>query len=212
MRLDSIIDHMREHVSNLDDEEIIHRVVCGDINAFKYLLERHQTRVFGIISRRVPREDAEEVAHDTFVRAYTSLSTYKRMGDFKSWLTKIAVRVCYDYWRDRYRRREQPMSALSEEQLKWLARAAFDQASRTHGERVSMHESRELLEWAMGGLSPEDRTVLELVHIEGRPVKEVAELLGWSTVNVKVRSYRSRKKLRAILERLIAQEEYHEGA
>lgn len=212
MQLDSIIYYMREQASNLDDEEIIHRVVCGDVDAFKYLLDRHYARVFGIISRRVPHGDAEEVAHDAFIRAFTSLSTYKRKGDFTSWLSKIAVRACYDYWREKYNRHEQPMSALSEDQLRWLARITSDQSSRVHGERVSMHEARDLLGWAMERLSAEDRSVLELVHIEGRPVKEAAELLGWSVVNVKVRAYRSRKRLRVILERLIAQEEHHEGA
>jgi RNA polymerase sigma-70 factor (ECF subfamily) len=207
MRQDSIIYYMREQAANLSDEEIIHRVVYGDVDAFRHLLDRHHARVFGIISRRVPRGDAEEVAHDAFVRAYTSLSTYERKGDFVSWLSKIAVRACYDYWRERYNRREQPMSALSEDQLKWVARITYDQSSRAHGERVSMHEARDLLRWAMRRLSAEDRSVLELVHIEGRSVKEAAELLGWSIVNVKVRAYRSRKKLRAILGEIIAEGE-----
>jgi len=57
----------------------------------------------------------------------------------------------------------------------------------------------------MEKLSAEDRAVLELVYLEERPVKEAAELLGWSSVNVKVRAYRSRKKLRAILDGLTAE-------
>ncbi|MDD4857879.1 MAG: RNA polymerase sigma factor [Candidatus Krumholzibacteria bacterium] len=207
MHRDSIIYYMREQTANPSDEEIIHRVVNGDVDVFRYLLERHHARVFGIVGRRVPRRDAEEVAHNAFVRAYTSLSTYERKGDFVSWLSKIAVRACYDYWREKYNRREQPMSALNEEQLKLVARITSDQSSRAHGERASMQEARDLLGWAMDRLSAEDRSVLELVHIEGRSVKEAAELLGWSAVNVKVRAYRSRKKLRAILEKAIAEGE-----
>jgi len=202
MRQACIIDIMGGRASNLSDEEIIHRVIGGDVDAFEHLLERYETRVFGIIGRRVPRTDLEEVAHDAFVRAYISLPTYERKGDFRSWLSKIAVRACYDYWRERYKRREQPMSSLSEEQLKRLDRRAADQSMRSDAARASSREVRDLLEWAMEKLSAEDRAVLELVHLEERPVKEAAELLGWSSVNVKVRAYRSRKKLRVILDGL----------
>jgi len=196
---------MRERDSTLRDEEIVARVLEGDVDAFRFLIDRHQARVFGIIGRRVPRHDLEEVAHDAFVRAYTSLPTYERRGDFGSWLSKIAVRACHDHWRERYRRREHPMSELSEEQLRSLARAASDASSRAHSEGTAMRDARTLLSRAMAELSPEDRSVLELVHIEERPVKEAAALLGWSVVNVKVRAHRSRKKLRGILERLMAE-------
>jgi RNA polymerase sigma-70 factor (ECF subfamily) len=196
---------MREYDSTLSDAEIIERVIRGDVDTFEFLLERHQTRVFGIVATRVPRRDVEEVAHDAFVRAYTSLARFEGRGDFGAWLSKIAVRACHDYWREVYHRREQLMSELSEAQLTSLARLAADRSSRAHGEGASAHEARSLLAWAMGKLSAEDRAVLELVHIEERPVKEAADLLGWSVVNVKVRAYRSRKKLRAILEKLIAE-------
>jgi RNA polymerase sigma-70 factor (ECF subfamily) len=98
------------------------------------------------------------------------------------------------------------MSSLSEDQLRGLARAMAGESARSDAVGRTGREARELLAWGMQRLSPEDRAVLELVHIEERPVKEAAELLGWSVVNVKVRAHRSRKRLRAILESLIAEE------
>jgi RNA polymerase sigma-70 factor (ECF subfamily) len=56
----------------------------------------------------------------------------------------------------------------------------------------------EVLDWALGQLSPENRLVLSLVHLEGRTVREAADLLGWSMINVKVRCHRARQKLRSI--------------
>jgi len=204
-----IIDDMCEHAVSLTDEEVVGRVIQGDGDAFRYLLDRYGGRVFGIIGRRVPPEDVAEVVHDTFVRAYTSLSTYEGKGDFSSWLAKIAVRTSCDYWRERYRRREIPMSSLNEEQLKLIDRLASAESGRQRAAGDSREEARELLAWAMARLSAADRSVLELVHLEERPVKEAAELLGWSIVNVKVRAYRSRRKLRAILGRLLAEREEH---
>jgi RNA polymerase sigma-70 factor (ECF subfamily) len=169
-------------------------------------MDRYGEHVARIAGRRVPWGDAEEVAQDIFVRAYMSLSSYAGKGDFKWWLSKIAERACHDFWRQRYKRREKPVSALDEDQARWLARATSEQSARAHADGAASSEARELLAWALGRLSSEDRAVLELVHIEERPVAEAAELLGWSVVNVKVRAYRSRKKLRAILERLMAKE------
>jgi RNA polymerase sigma-70 factor (ECF subfamily) len=191
--------------SNMTDIEIVDLVLGGEIDAFALILERYRSRVFGIIGKRVARDDIEEVAEEVFVRVYTSLGSYRGTGGFNSWVSKIAVRTAHDYWREKYRRREQPMSSLSDDQLSRLAGAAASQSSREFDDRQSLDEARELLSWALGKLSPEDRAVLELVHLEGRPVKEAAELLGWSVANVKVRAYRSRRKLRSILAKVLAE-------
>ncbi len=201
-----IIREMRGNASHESDGEVIDRILGGDVDAFECLMDRYGEHVARIAGRRVPWGDAEEVVQDIFVRAYMSLSSYAGKGDFKWWLSKIAERTCHDFWRERYRRREQPVSALSEDQAKRIARVESEQSVRAHADGTAGREARELLAWALGKLSSEDRAVLELVSIEERPVAEVAELLGWSVVNVKVRAYRSRKKLRAILERLIAKE------
>ena len=206
MRQAVIIHAMRGTATNESDGEVIGRILGGDVDAFECLMDRYGEHVARIAGRRVPWGDAEEVAQDIFIRAYMSLSSYAGKGDFKWWLSKIAERACHDYWRERYKRREQPVSALSEDQAKWLARATSEQSARAHADGSASREARELLAWALDRLSSEDRVVLELVSIEERPVAEAAELLGWSVVNVKVRAYRSRKKLRAILERLMAKE------
>ncbi|MCJ7599116.1 MAG: RNA polymerase sigma factor [Methyloceanibacter sp.] len=201
-----IIHAMRGNAAHESDGEIIDRILGGDVDAFECLMDRYGEHVARIAGRRVPWEEAEEVAQDIFIRAYMSLSSYAGKGEFKWWLSKIAERACCDFWRHRYKRREKPVSALNEDQAKWLARATSEQSARAHADGAASREARELLAWALGRLSSEDRAVLELVHIEERPVAEAAELLGWSAVNVKVRAYRSRKKLRAILERLMAKE------
>ena len=206
MRRACIIRAMRENAANESDGEAIDRILGGDVDAFECLMDRHGEHVARIAGRRVPREDAGEVVQDIFVRAYMSLSAYAGKGDFKWWLSKIAVRACCDYWRERYRRREQPASTLGEDQAKRLASAMAERSARAHADGAAGGEARELLAWALGRLSPGDRAVLELVHIEERPMAEAAELLGWSVVNVKVRAFRSRKKLRAILEKLLAEQ------
>ena len=91
------------------------------------------------------------------------------------------------------------MSSLEPDHARWLNQAIADQSNnawQSHGQR---REAREILEWALAKLGPEDRIVLELVYLEGLSVKEAAQQLGWSMANVKVRSFRSRKKLHQLL-------------
>ena len=191
---------------SLADAEIVLQVVSGDVNAFEYLLKRYQSHVLRIVKRHMPFDKVEEVAQDVFVRAYQSLPTFKRNDSFKQWLSTIATRTCFDFWRKHYRSRELPMSSLSEKHQVWLEQAISNRSSQTFHEIGSQEEAREILDWALDRLSAEERMVLELVYLEGHSVKETADLLGLSTANVKVRSFRSRKKLhKGIKEMLLAQ-------
>ncbi|HNR11737.1 MAG TPA: RNA polymerase sigma factor [Thermodesulfobacteriota bacterium] len=184
------------------DLEIIHRVLRGDVNCYEVLLDRHKAHVATIVSNHVPREQVEEVAHDVFVNAYLSLATFKNKTTFRLWLSAIAVRTCYNYWRKIYRSRELPLSSLEDEDQDWLNNVISDQSQETIEEDVDKKNAQALLGWALDQLSPEERMVLELIHLEGCSVREAAALLGWSSANVKVRAYRSRKKILKILQSL----------
>jgi RNA polymerase sigma-70 factor (ECF subfamily) len=181
------------------DSEIINQVVSGEVNAFEHLLKRYQAHVVRIVKRHIPFDKVEEVAQDVFVRTYQSLPTFKGDDGFKQWLSTITIRTCYDFWRKHYRYREIPLSSLSEKHQLWLEEATANSSSQSFYERDSQKEAREILDWALDRLSPEDRMVLELVYLEGYSIKEAAKLLGWSTVNVKVRSFRARKKLHKLI-------------
>jgi RNA polymerase sigma-70 factor (ECF subfamily) len=95
------------------------------------------------------------------------------------------------------------MSSLTEKHQRWLEEVISEESDQLLEETGSQKEARELLDWALGKLSAEDRTVLELVYLEGLSGKEAADLLGLSVANVKVRSFRSRRKLKKLLEGLM---------
>jgi len=91
------------------------------------------------------------------------------------------------------------MTQLTEKHQEWLEEAVSGESEETRREADARKEAQDLLNWALAKMSPEDRMVLELIHLEGLSVKEVAELLGWSLANVKVRSFRARKKMEKLL-------------
>jgi RNA polymerase sigma-70 factor (ECF subfamily) len=190
---------MPDATTSNDDFEIIRRVVDGDVNAFEPLLVKYQKPVFHLVSKHVPQDSVEEIAHEAFVKAYQALPSFKCKSSFKQWLFAIAIRTCYDFWRKAYRTRELPISSLTEKDQRWLEEALAVQSNQVGLEKNAQQEARELLDWALSRLSAKDRMVLELVYLDGHSVKEAADLLGWSITNVKVRSFRARKKLRKLL-------------
>ncbi|MBU0989461.1 MAG: sigma-70 family RNA polymerase sigma factor, partial [Proteobacteria bacterium] len=106
-----------------------------------------------------------------------------------------------------YRTRESPMSALSERHREWLECVISSESNASADGRARQEEAKEVLAWALDRLSPEDRMVVEMVYLEGMTGREAAELLGWSTANVKVRAFRSRRRLRKLLTGLLEREE-----
>ncbi|HJX31620.1 MAG TPA: RNA polymerase sigma factor [Thermodesulfobacteriota bacterium] len=190
---------MPTHTTIVEDYDIVRRVIGGDINTFGFLVKKYQGHILSVVGNHIPYNQAEEVAHDVFVKAYQSLLTFKYKGGFKQWLSVIAVRTCCDYWRKEYRSREIPMSSCSEEEQKFVERASAKQSIQATSQENSQKKARELLDRALVKLSPEDKMALEMVYLEGLSAKEAAGLLGWSVANVKIRLFRSRKKLRKIL-------------
>ena len=180
-----------------EDSGYIERIINSEKDAFSHIIKKYKMYVFKIINRHVPYADAEEVAHEAFIRIYESLAQFRGPQGFRQWMAAIATRTCYDYWRRAYRSKEVPMGSLSDEHRAWLERAASEQVS---GEDIARQaEAREVLEYALSRLSAEDRMVLELIYLEGLSVREAAGLLGWSMANVKIRAFRSRKKLHKLL-------------
>jgi RNA polymerase sigma-70 factor (ECF subfamily) len=188
------------------DAEIVEQVVAGDVHAFEHLLRKYQNHVVILLKKHLPYDHIEETAQDVFIRAYRSLPTFRGESSFKQWLSTIAVRTCYDFWRKHYKSRELPMSSLTEKHQVWLEEAISVQSRQSFHEQSLQKEAGEILDWALDRLSAADRMVLELVYLEGYSLRESADLLGWSIANVKVRSFRARKKLHKLLSKQYQEE------
>ena len=184
--------------SSREESDLIRRIRQGETERFAELIDRYQRHVGRIVGRRVPAERVRELVHEVFVKAYVNLSQFSDKAPFEHWLAGIAVRTCYDFWRERARE-EVPVSALSDEHQRWIEQTMSSQSDRQFRDQTAKQDAAEVLEWALRQLSPENRAVLTLVHLDGYSVREAAQLLGWSLVNVKVRAHRARRALRALL-------------
>lgn len=187
----------------MNDAEIVRRVLAGDVNAYALLVDSHGPQILGITSRHVPHDRAAEVAHETFVRAFEKLGTYRSESPFAHWLVRIALRRCADFWREKARRRETVFSSLGPDTMDWIESVQSEASSGGLDAHAEKNEAGALLDWALGQLAPDDRVVLTMTHMDGQALAEVAVLLGWSVAKVKIRSYRARRKLREILGSLL---------
>ena len=166
------------------------------MDVFAELVRRHQTRVFAILHRY--ERDAhrvEDLAQETFLKAWRALPQFDGRAPFEHWISKIATHTALDHLRRGQRRQnEVSLSELGEDALDWLRSEEKD--------GPEARSAAEILELAMHELSPLDRVVITMQEIEGRSIKEIAEAIGSSHIAVRVRAMRARAKLKRALEKL----------
>lgn len=166
------------------DAALVEASRAGDGDAFGELVRRHQQRVFRLAGRFFRRPtDVEDVAQETFLTAWRKLHTYRAEAPFEHWLTRVCLNTCYARFRGRSAK-----PALETELETDLPSLPSDPTAGLEVKRL------------LATLPASDRFVLMMMYGEGWSVAEIADKLGWSKSNVKVRMYRARKKLRRVLE------------
>ncbi len=195
---------VHEQTGNETDDELIGNIRAGDMDAFAVLLARYHKQVFGVVARHVPRSHVNEVAHDAAVDAFRSLPKFRGDCAFGTWLCRIAIRRCYDFWRAQGRDHKfVRLDDVTDEQQRWLDSASTAASAEEREHAAGRTEALEILDRVLGRLAPEDRMIITLLHLEGQPVREIAASMGWSQVRVKVRALRARRALRAHIENLL---------
>jgi RNA polymerase sigma-70 factor (ECF subfamily) len=180
-----------------DDAELLARIRNGASDDFAELVQRHQSQVFAILYRyERDHQRLEDLAQETFIKAWRSLAQYDGRAPFAHWLSRIAVNVALDHLRKRRRQHNEiALPELGEDALDWLRN------EDEHSELES-RQAAELLAVAMRELSPAEQVVITMQELEGRSVKEICERTGSSSVAVRVRAMRARAKLRKALKTL----------
>jgi RNA polymerase sigma-70 factor (ECF subfamily) len=174
----------------------------GDEAAARELVARLYPQVNAIVRRHLPRRAAEEdLAQEIFVKLFANLDRYDPALPLENWVSRLALNTCLDKLRAESRRPELRWADLTEEQSAVLENLfAVDAASAD----AATHKpgSRELLQTLLDTLNAADRMVITLLMLEEKSVAEIAEQTGWSTMLVKVRAFRARKKLKRALAEL----------
>jgi RNA polymerase sigma-70 factor (ECF subfamily) len=184
------------------DAALVHRCRSHDAAAFNAIVTRHKARVYRFVCRMVgPGADADDLAQETFVKAYTSLPGFRGSASLTTWLLRIAGNLCIDY---RRRRKHAPARAVS------LSSALFADAERDgapeppdpHGgpEAEALRiELQGQVHAAIDALPNKLRMVVLLYDIEGLTYDEISHVVGCPMGTVKSRLFSARAALRTAL-------------
>ncbi|WP_297704864.1 sigma-70 family RNA polymerase sigma factor [uncultured Eudoraea sp.] len=189
-------------MSQKPDEHLINKVIKGENNAYAVLVDRYKHMVYTLALKIVKnREDAEEVAQDTFVKAYSALNEFKGESKFSTWLYKIAYYRSLDYLKKNKRRVETSTIDISEE----YNIASMDDAL----DGMEVKERAEIIKHAIQELPAADAVLITLYYFETLSMNEISKVMGISANTIKVRLFRGRKRLAKILENNLEQEIIH---
>lgn len=166
----------------------------GNTRAFEELVLRHKQRVLAVAQRITNnREDAEDVAQESFHKVFLHLDTFQEKSRFSTWLTRIAMNEAFML----LRRRKGFLEVLPESPDHAVEGfAAFVDHSPNPEESCWRRERRKLLGEAINRLGPKLRSTILLCDIEERSLQETARILGTSVGAVKARVFQGRRKLR----------------
>ncbi len=185
--------------SETPDSELVARVLQGDKNAFRPIVERYQNRIFAMVVGMVRDEaEARDLVQNAFIKAYQSLDTFRLDSSFYTWLYRIAMNLAIDSCRKRRRRKtgsfDEAVAARDED-------GEMLELHHTDGpaEALQRKELRQRIFSAMEELTEEQREVLLLREVEGLSYAEISESMGIPEGTVMSRLFYARKKMQGLL-------------
>ncbi len=184
-----------------EDIFYIEAVRKGNIAAFSILVERYQNMVYSLALKLLKKpEDAEEMAQDTFVKAYQKLDTYEGKSKFSTWLYSITYNACIS----ELRKRRIEFKSLDDRQISDQDEMKmYDYFSETKKE-----DQDKYLNMALGKLPEDDQVLVTLYYYENQSMDEISVITGLTVSNIKVKIHRARKKMYEILHEMLHEEIY----
>ncbi|MBI5689183.1 MAG: sigma-70 family RNA polymerase sigma factor [Verrucomicrobia bacterium] len=188
--------------AEVEDRALMARVQAGDETAFGRLMERWELPAKAVIGRLVLNAvEAEELAHEAFVRVWQQREKYRPGADFRPWLFAIAVNLARNRLRWWRRRPTVSFEAWSEAEGRGGGQSDRIQASSEGGDGLEAKERAEAVRDAIAALPVELREAIVLFEYEGMAQAEIAAIVGATPKAVETRIARARERLRVALRR-----------
>lgn len=145
------------------------------------------------------RTSEEDLCQMIFVRIFHRLPQWAGKAPFENWVARIAINTCLNQIEFERVRPEVRYADLTEEQVAAVEKLRMD-AARLPLESDPV--AGEILDTLLAQMKPKDRLIINLLHLEGRSVREIQILTGWSAASVKVRAFRARQRLKRLYAQL----------
>lgn len=188
-------------MNKTEDLYYIEAVRKGNIQAFSYLVEKYQKLVYTLALKLLKRpEDAEELAQDTFIKAYQKLDTYEGKSKFSTWLYSIT----YNAGISELRKRRIEFKSLEEQKFS----DQDEMKMHDYYSETKKEDQEKYLNLALGKLPEDDQVLVTLYYYENQSMDDISEITGLTVSNIKVKIHRARKKMYSLLHEMLNEEVY----
>ena len=179
---------------NCINNDIIERCRCGDQAAFRTVVQAYQQMVFTLAFRLLcDEEEAKDVVQETMIKVWVNFASYNPSQNLRNRIYTIAIRLCFDRLKSKA-----PIEPLPEDE-DYFSEYVSD--SNTEKE-LENHELLSVIKMLVSRLSPKQRIVFTLVHLENLNTEEVEQITGMDAAKTKSNLYVARTTIREQLKQL----------
>ncbi len=179
-----------------DDQKLIDAINKGDTKAYTQLVNRYKDLVYTLAIRMVRnREEAEEVAQDTFIKVFKSLDKFKGDSKFSTWIYKVTYNTCLD----RIKKNKKHLNDVPIDEFTFNKLETIDNAL----DNLIKEEKNRLIKNCINKLPEDSSALLTLFYFEDLSLEEISKIINIEANTVKVKLFRARKKLAVILEQYL---------
>ena len=179
--------------------ELVRRAQGGDLEAYDELVKRYQERIYATVYHMTSNhEDANDLAQDSFIKAFQALKSFKGGSSFYTWLYRIAVNKTINFLKQRKNRVHMSLNDLdfNTENNPDLVALISDKTPRRD---AGLKELQEKLNTALLKLSEPHRLVVVLHDVQGMSHEEVAQVMDCNIGTVRSRLFYARQQLQSLL-------------
>jgi len=179
--------------------DLVKRARRGDLNAYDELVQRYQQRIYATIYHMTANhEDANDLAQDSFIKAFQALKSFRGGSSFYTWIYRIAVNKTINFLKQRKHKHHFSLNDLdfNTENNPDLVALISD---KTPHREVGLAELQEKLNEALMKLSEPHRMVVVLHDVQGQSHDEIAEIMDCNIGTVRSRLFYARQQLQGYL-------------
>lgn len=179
-----------------DDQILITAIEKGDTKAYAQLVDRYKDLVYTLAIRMLKhKEEAEEVAQDTFIKVFKSLDKFKGDSKFSTWIYKVTYNTCLD----RIKKNKKHFNDVAIDEYTFNKLDTIDNAL----DNIIKEEKSTLIKQCINKLPEDSSALLTLFYFEELSLDEISKIINLEANTVKVKLFRARKKLAVILEQYL---------
>ncbi len=183
-------------------QRLVEQAKAGEVGAFSCLVTMYQDRVLYLAFDLLGNwDDAKDAAQEAFIKAFEKIDTFEGRSHFSTWLYRITVNLCRDFFR---RKKRSPVEVMDDEQMEFAGNTAAgaDRESLAVLKNLENLELQGQIQEALATLSVNQRTAIVLRYFHDYSTKEIAEIMNCSENTVRIHFFRAMEKLRNHLEKV----------